>query len=119
MTPPRVDFDDVVTEDDLKVTLDGRAFTGEVVERARSGQVVALTTYSNGIEDGPSAEWYPSGERKATGSVSWRMAVGVHVEWHRNGRLAAQDEFDDRGGHLSLRRWDESGTLVEERVFTR
>lgn len=114
----RVDYDDVETEDDLKVTHQGKPFTGEVVERGPGGVVVAITTYYEGMEDGPSYEWYPTGERKAAGSVRYGTAVGVHEEWYRSGALAAVDEFDDRGRHLSRRRWDESGALTEERVYT-
>ncbi|MDG4835724.1 hypothetical protein O7631_04245 [Micromonospora sp. WMMD967] len=109
----RVDYDDVETEDDLRVTYQGEPFTGEVVERSPQGQVVALTTYFEGMEDGPSAEWYPTGERKAEGSVRYGTAVGVHEEWHRNGNLASRVEFDDQGRMLSQQRWAEDGTPIE------
>lgn len=113
----RVDFDDVDTEDDLKVTYQGRPFTGEVVERAPGGAIVAMTTYYEGMEDGPTAEWYPTGERKAEGVVRYGTAVGVHQTWHRNGAIATLDEFDDKGRLLLRRRWDESGRVVEDRSF--
>ncbi|MGK5738714.1 toxin-antitoxin system YwqK family antitoxin [Micromonospora sp. URMC 103] len=112
----RVEYDDVETEDDLRVTYQGQPFTGEVVERSSQNQVIAITTYFNGIEDGPSAEWYPTGERKAAGTVRYGMAVGVHEEWHRNGNLAARSEFDDQGNLLSRYRWAEDGTPLETYV---
>lgn len=112
----RVEYDDVETEDDLRVTYQGEPFTGEVVERSPQGQVIALTTYFNGMEDGLSAEWYPGGERKAEGSVSYGTAVGVHEEWHRNGNTAARIEFDNQGKLLSCHRWAEDGTPVESYV---
>ncbi|MEV1159400.1 hypothetical protein AB0J27_28810 [Micromonospora chokoriensis] len=109
----RVDYDDVETEDDLRVTYQGEPFTGEVVERSPQGQVIALTTYFEGMEDGPSAEWYPTGERKAEGNVRYGTAVGVHEEWHRNGNPASRVEFDDQGRMLSRQRWAEDGTPIE------
>lgn len=39
----RVDYDDVETEDDLRVTYQGDLFTGEVVQRAPQDQVIALS----------------------------------------------------------------------------
>ncbi|PPK63300.1 hypothetical protein CLV40_12913 [Actinokineospora auranticolor] len=110
----RVEFDDVDTEDDLHVVYQGEPFTGEVVERAPNGQIVALTTYFNGMEDGPSAEWYPSGEPKAAGAVRYGTAVGVHEFWHRDGGLAGRDEFDDSGRLLRRLRWAVDGTVVED-----
>ncbi|MEU7771827.1 hypothetical protein AB0C44_10970 [Micromonospora taraxaci] len=109
----RVDYDDVATEDDLRVTYQGELFTGEVVERSPQGQVIALTTYFEGMEDGPSADWYPTGERKAEGSARYGTAVGVHEEWHRNGNPASRVEFDDQGRMLSRQRWAEDGTPIE------
>ncbi|CCH15527.1 toxin-antitoxin system YwqK family antitoxin [Micromonospora lupini] len=112
----RVEYDDVETEDDLRVTYQGDLFTGEVVERSPQGQVIAITTYFNGMEDGLSTEFYPSGERKAEGSARYGTAVGVHQEWHRNGNLAARLEFDDQGKLLSRHRWAEDGTPIESFV---
>ncbi|MET8553216.1 toxin-antitoxin system YwqK family antitoxin [Micromonospora zamorensis] len=109
----RVEYDDVETEDDLRVTYQGETFTGEVIERSPQGQVIALTTYFKGTEDGLSTEWYPSGERKAEGSARYGIAVGVHEEWHRNGNPAARVEFDDQGKLLSRHRWAEDGTPIE------
>jgi antitoxin component YwqK of YwqJK toxin-antitoxin module len=113
----RVDFDDVVTENDLRVTYQGRSYTGEVVERAPDGAVVAVTTYWQGVEDGPSAEWYPTGEPKYEGLVRFGTAVGVHRSWHRNGTVAAYDEFSDEGRLVLRRRWEDTGELVEDRSF--
>ncbi|MGW3786101.1 toxin-antitoxin system YwqK family antitoxin [Micromonospora chokoriensis] len=112
----RVEYDDVETEDDLRVSHQGELFTGEVVERSPQGQIIAITTYFKGIEDGPSAEWYPSGERRAEGSARYGTAVGVHEEWHRNGNPAARFEFDDQGKMLSRQRWAEDGTPIESYV---
>ncbi|MFG1895784.1 toxin-antitoxin system YwqK family antitoxin [Micromonospora zamorensis] len=109
----RVEYDDVEIEDDLRVTHQGELFTGEVVERSPQGQVIAVTTYFKGMEDGLSAEWYRSGERKAEGSAHYGIAVGVHEEWHRNGNPAARVEFDDQGKLISRQRWAEDGTPIK------
>ena len=94
---PRVDLDDVEWNDFALVTHNGEPFTGEVVEKTSTGAVVAVTDYTGGMEEGPSTEWYPS---------------GVHQEWHLDGHLAAETEFDDQGRQLSNREWDETGNEV-------
>jgi len=113
----RVDVNDVEMDDDLKVYLRGEPFTGEVVEHDPDGRLIGLTTYFNGVEDGPSAAWYPDGTPRAKGEAVNGMGIGLHETWFPNGRLAAQDEFDGTGRHLARRRWDEAGRLVEDRDY--
>lgn len=114
----RVGFDEVDIQDDLRVTHQGVPFTGEVVEHAPDGRIVALTTYFDGMEDGPYAEWYPTGEPKAAGTVRYGTAVGVHESWHRDGGLAGRDEFDDAGRLLRRLRWAADGTVIDDRDKT-
>jgi antitoxin component YwqK of YwqJK toxin-antitoxin module len=115
----RVDFDEVDWDDDLLLIHDGAPFTGEVVEKTRDGAVVAVTGYTDGYEDGPSTEWFPTGELKFHGVARRGWAVGVHQVWHRNGRLASERAFDDEGHQLSNREWDENGNLLEESIYRR
>lgn len=110
----RVDFDEVDWDEFGLVVHDGEPVTGEVVERAPNGAIAAVTSYVNGREDGPSTEWYPSGQVKARGEVRFGEAVGVHQVWHANGQLAAETEFDDQGHRLSNREWDEAGNVISE-----
>ena len=86
--------------------------TGEVVETTSTGANVAVTSYTDGREDGPSTEWYASGELKARGASRLGLAVGVHKEWHVNGQLAAETAFDDQGHQLSNREWNETGNEI-------
>lgn len=110
----RVDFDEVSWDDDSRVVHNGVWFTGEVVEKTRSGEIVAVTSYWNGVEDGQSTEWYPSGQLKARGVARYGQAVGAHQVWHPNGQLATEAVFDDEGHQLSRRAWDEAGNLIAD-----
>ena len=92
-------------------------FTGEVAEHAPDGTLIGLTTYHNGVEDGPSLAWWPNGTPRTRGEVSAGMATGTHEKWHPNGTLAATDTFDGRGRHLSRKRWDDNGTLLEDHEY--
>jgi antitoxin component YwqK of YwqJK toxin-antitoxin module len=110
----RVDFSKVSWDEFALLIHDGEPFTGEVVEKTANGEIVAVTSYVNGREDGPSTEWYPSGQVKARGEARFGEAVGVHQVWHANGQLAAETVFDDQGKRLSNREWDEAGNVIAE-----
>lgn len=114
----RVDLDEVSWDDGL-VVHDGVAFTGEVVEKAPDGGIVAVTTYVDGYPDGLSTEWYPSGQLKARGATRRARAVGLHQAWYPNGQLATERTFDDQGHPLSTREWGETGRLVKESIYPR
>jgi antitoxin component YwqK of YwqJK toxin-antitoxin module len=105
----RVDLDQIQWDEFALVIYNGEPFTGEVVEKSPDGAIVAVTNYTDGLEDGPSTEWYPSGQLRARGLSRLGTAVGVHQEWHPNGRLAAETRFDDQGRQLSGEAWDEAG----------
>jgi antitoxin component YwqK of YwqJK toxin-antitoxin module len=110
-----INIDQAHHGDDLRLLYEGEPFTGEVVETAPNGRIVALTSYSNGMEDGPATQWYADGQLRAKGVVSSGRAVGLHRRWHRNGQLAAEQRYDDNGRELSVRTWDEAGNVIDDR----
>jgi antitoxin component YwqK of YwqJK toxin-antitoxin module len=116
----RIDVDDpqLETELDSRVTYRGEFFTGEVAETS-GGVLVALTTYRDGFEDGPSQEWFADGTPLSDGTVRRGFPVGPWRLWHSNGVLAEEKVFDDegKGDILRLRRWSESGELVKDATY--
>lgn len=106
----RVNIDDLDFDDDLQYFYKGEPFTGEAVETAPTGEVIALTTFRNGIEHGPQRGWYRDGSKKSEVTVVNRRAVGTAWEWHLNGQLAEESEFNDRGEMVHVRRWHEDGS---------
>lgn len=115
----RVDVDETEWDDDLRLLHNGVPFTGETVEKTPHGEVVAVSSYVNGREDGLSTEWYASGQLKARGVARLGVAVGLHESWHANGQPASVAEFDEEGNQLSLREWDEAGNLIKESINRR
>jgi len=113
----RVNFDDTDVDDGLRVTYQGEWFTGEAIEVDRAGNIISLSAYINGREDGLSQEWYSDGTLRHSGMVKLGMAVGMHQEWYPNGQLISQREFDSGGDELARRRWDEAGNLIEEKIY--
>ncbi|QBI52222.1 toxin-antitoxin system YwqK family antitoxin [Streptomonospora litoralis] len=91
----------------------GEPYTGEIAEVLDSGEMVALSTYAQGVEDGPWQRWYPDGTKRVEGRYRDGAAVGVWREWHPSGVLAGETFYSPEGRKLTTRRWDESGALVE------
>lgn len=116
----RIDVDDpeLETLPDSRVTYRGDLFTGEVTETS-AGRVVALTTYRDGFEDGPSREWFPDGTPLSGGTVRRGLAVGPWRLWHSNGTLAEEKVFDEegRGDILRLRQWSDTGDLLRDETY--
>ncbi|HWC79488.1 MAG TPA: hypothetical protein VG756_05945 [Pseudonocardiaceae bacterium] len=112
-----INVDDPEIDGDLsgRITYRGELFTGQTVEyHPKTGQRIGLTTYTDGVEDGPSKSWYPDGSLESEGVVKSGSAVGEWHEYHPNGRVRQLDVFDDQGRHQSRKIWDENGTLIEE-----
>lgn len=82
------------------------------------GTVQSLTTYRDGVEDGPYREWHRNGTLRTEGRSDLRHgAVGVWREWDASGRLVSEKSFGEDGELDTVRRWDRDGRLVEEKVF--
>lgn len=105
----RINIDDTDLDSDMRYLYQGEPFTGEAVETVSGGRVIAVTTYRNGREHGPSWEWYPDGQMKFEGETRDGRAIGVNRRWHRNGQLAEEHIFDTQGRLVSVRRWDDNG----------
>ncbi|HEY0637141.1 MAG TPA: hypothetical protein VGD67_05805 [Pseudonocardiaceae bacterium] len=101
-----------------RVLHEGVPVTGEVVSRSPEGRVIARIRYLQGLEDGPSLEWYPDGSRRAEGSSRYGVgAVGVWRGWHPCGAPAAEYGFSDNGRLLFVRRWDQAGVMLEDKTY--
>lgn len=113
-----IDLDQTELDAGGCVLHDGAPYSGEVVRRASNGQVVALTMYYKGFEDGVSLEWYPDGQPRVEGHSRYRVgAVGVWREWHQCGALAAEYGFSDNGRLQFVRRWNAAGLMIEDKTY--
>ncbi|GAA0596786.1 hypothetical protein GCM10010174_10130 [Kutzneria viridogrisea] len=110
----RVNRDETEMTPGLVVVHNGQPFTGELVDVAADGTVTGLTTYRDGIEDGPQWERYPDGRPQLEGQCDYGSAVGEWREWHPNGQLSEHTVFDRWGDVRRRQRWDEDGTLTDD-----
>ncbi|MGW2621166.1 toxin-antitoxin system YwqK family antitoxin [Streptomyces sp. NPDC001500] len=107
----RIDMDDpeVDMDDAQRLLYRGELFTGEVTEYLGDA-LVSLDEYVDGVQDGPSLEWYKDGTLRSESMVRKGLARGESKVWHPNGTLASLRVFDDDG--LTFREsyeWDEDG----------
>ena len=112
--PIDIDGPDVDGDDAGRLIYRGEFFTGQAAEYGREGQLLGLTSYVNGIPDGPDKGWYPDGTPESEGVVKYGRAVGEWRRWHPDGSLQKLDIFSDKGDLLSRRMWDENGNLIKE-----
>ncbi|WP_193364732.1 toxin-antitoxin system YwqK family antitoxin [Nocardia cyriacigeorgica] len=110
----RIDLnvDEVTTGDDLRLEYEGEPFTGEVVETV-AGMMISQEFYVDGINDGPTREWWGDGVLKSEGTTRRGRPTGLYRDWHSNGRLACERVFDERGRLTEVRTWDEKWTPDE------
>lgn len=96
-------------DDGQRLLYRGEPFTGEVTEHL-GGKLVSLDVYVEGVQSGPSREWYKDGALRSEGTVRDGLPRGEFREWHPNGTLASRKVFADDGLTLCEdHQWDESG----------
>ncbi|MEU4446035.1 hypothetical protein AB0K14_31805 [Actinosynnema sp. NPDC050801] len=111
----RVNSEETTMDSASRVLHQGLPFTGEVVDTDGQGLTLGITGYQDGLEHGPQFEWYADGAKRLEGQSDRGSAVGEWRQWHANGRLAEYTLFNKYGELIHLQRWDEDGTLLEEK----
>lgn len=110
----RVNIDDTDFDDSLRYFYQGEPLTGEAVETDLDGNVIELTTFRNGVEEGPQLAWYSDGSPKYESRLSNGNPVGVVRKWYRSGQLQEEREFDQHSKMLGVRQWNDDGSLATE-----
>lgn len=109
-----IDDDDVDMDAAQRLLYRGELFTGEVEEKQNDVRI-SLDTYTAGILDGPSYEWYPDGSQKSEGVMLMGFPTGEFMEWHPNGQLAVKKVYTGDGKILLAEyAWDTEGHQTKE-----
>ncbi|MCP2169354.1 toxin-antitoxin system YwqK family antitoxin [Goodfellowiella coeruleoviolacea] len=108
----RVHEDDTERDIDDCVLYQGKPFTGEAIDTAEDGSLVSVYSYFMGFPDGPYQEWYTPEQLHKQGQMRDGRPVGIHREWHPNGQLAVEMEFNEHSNLLRQKKWDNQGNLV-------
>ncbi|SFS94236.1 hypothetical protein SAMN05660874_04422 [Saccharopolyspora flava] len=110
----RVNEDELDSEPYGPVLYDGERFTGEAVDLLPDGTMVSLTTYTNGLQDGPDREWYNDGTPRSEGEFHEGLPVGTHRTWAPEGNLIREIEFSEGGRIIRRRGFDATGNVTWE-----
>ncbi|MGW4242995.1 toxin-antitoxin system YwqK family antitoxin [Nocardia sp. NPDC004722] len=105
---------DQAYDDDGYLSYDGAPYTGEVEVFAENGQRVELSSYYEGVENGPQQEWWPNGNKRAEGYTDMGAAVGEWRYWHENGQMSEEVVLNANGDQLTRKRWDAAGRLTKD-----
>ena len=108
----RVSNQSLVYDDGLMI-LEGEPFTGigDLVDD--TGQLVGEIEYRNGLEWGMKRGWNIPDKLYYEGCFYRGVLHGKQREWHANGQLAEEGDYE-LGFVLRKRRWDEDGNLLNE-----
>jgi antitoxin component YwqK of YwqJK toxin-antitoxin module len=94
-------------------TFHGKPFTGEIVEYYR-GEVTELTTYENGVRQGPRTSWYSGGQLAFEGEEYAGQPTGEWTTWYLNGQVKSIRYHEDDTYEIYEQTWAEDGTLLTD-----
>ena len=99
--------------DGIFVREDGEPFTGIAHRLAENGVVIAEDRFENGVQEGRSRYWFPSGEPLGEAHFRHDSLHGPTKEWFPGGRMK-RDAMFEHGIRLRDKVWNEAGTLIED-----
>jgi antitoxin component YwqK of YwqJK toxin-antitoxin module len=109
----RVTEDELDWGDDDRPEHEGQPFTGECVEVASDGRLLASTSYVDGVPDGPQRVW--AGDVLIDENFRRRgHLVGIQRQWYPTGVLKLEQQYSEDSVLLRWRAWDEDGNLTED-----
>ncbi|WP_156369589.1 toxin-antitoxin system YwqK family antitoxin [Duganella sp. Leaf126] len=111
----RVDFDELEPSDDfLLMNYGGEPFNGVAFENDEYGNLVAETSFNEGLKCGISREWSASGAIVREQWFAKNAMHGPSREWYENGSRKCEG-FYELGICLKEQEWDANG--VETKVY--
>lgn len=109
-----------VSSGDLKLSkqnrilyFDGLLFTGKVVE-SNSGQIISITEYKSGKQDGFQFRYYSNGNLSEERYYENGLKTGEHKGWWENGNLKFVYHFKNDVFDGNVKAWNESGMLFND-----
>jgi hypothetical protein len=91
-----VDFDALDYDyDRTQYCLGGEPFTGFTAQRFPDGGLESVVTYRDGVADGVSVGWYPSGQIEQYSDLRAESLHGTHREWDEDGELVTDEVYAD------------------------
>ena len=104
----RVPDSDLTYDGDGVWRLAGKPFTGVSYEE-HDGRLVCEMSFQDGMETGPTREWYPSGQLRIEQNLRGGAGHGWYREWHDNGQLK-REAFYENAILILDSEWDAAGS---------
>ena len=99
--------------------LSGEPFSGNcIVYDSNSGIKVRMDTYLDGILEGISIGFYPSGEKEYIGYRNKGEISGDYIKFYRNGEISVKGKFKNGFYNGTFEYYDDKGKIVEKKRFT-
>lgn len=108
----RVDIGEIEFHDNWSFTLNGNPFTGIACEHDSNGNLLSEIQFANGMKEGPSVEYFPSGRKAEEDNYHQNTLDGESRSWSDRGLLLKRTVYES-GYTLECDEWDESGKLVK------
>jgi antitoxin component YwqK of YwqJK toxin-antitoxin module len=117
---PKVDAE--VSADEIerargRVTLDGAAYSGFVVEHHADGSLASRAGYVDGLAQGWHQAWYPTGQLRHRKYYEAGKREGEHLGWRANGELEFRRHYLADLSHGKQEFFQIGNRLVEEKHF--
>ncbi|MFD6103661.1 hypothetical protein ACFWFQ_13435 [Nocardia salmonicida] len=103
-----------LTTNDGRAFYRGAPFSGQVSTLLPDQTEVESRTYVDGYLHGQADGWYPDETKRYSGTYDRGRTVLDWEYWNESGRLAQHDVFDFAGNLRHRKRWDKTGTLIED-----
>lgn len=94
--------------------LEGRPFSGFLLQTLPNGDTAACTGYLNGLQEGTSRIWHPNGSLSEERTFHRGRKVGTHRGWWPNGKRRFEYTFRDGEHHGAMLEWYEDGRPYRE-----
>ncbi|MBO0803350.1 MAG: hypothetical protein J2P25_09810 [Nocardiopsaceae bacterium] len=108
--PLRVRDDEIDFDENLVYYFKGERFTGIGYEDV-PGHGLSEISYRNGLQDGASRDWFPSGQLKGESIYRENMIHGHVREFREDGSLASEENYE-HGVLTRSAEFDEDGHPV-------
>ena len=110
-----LDLKELWHDDEGRMLLRGRPFTGIAVDYWPNGTKASEVSYENGVQHGLLKGWYQNGAQLSETMYVYGCAEGISREWYENGQLKRQETIGSDGYVTAFSEWDEVGRLVRSR----
>jgi antitoxin component YwqK of YwqJK toxin-antitoxin module len=97
--------------------LDGRPFTGLLIDREQPGAMRMAVHLVDGLPDGREWRWYGSGALESVRHYAGGRKVGFHRGWWPDGTRRFEGDYRADGFHGRYRAWYTNGRLADLRTF--